>query len=148
MYQIVFFSRHPNPLPVVFDAVDAGIAKLLVRPPRKDLMALFSQASIFVFPSWIEGFGLPLLEAMACGAPVIASDRGSIPEVAGEAAIIIDAEDDISLADNISTLLTSPDKAAELRFRGFERASKFKWERTAQDVLNHYRQLFKSPATK
>ena len=79
-------------------AVAAGDARLLVRPSSATLAALYSGAAAFVFPSWIEGFGIPLLEAMQYGAPIIASDRGSIPEVAGEAAIIVDAEDDAGLA--------------------------------------------------
>ncbi|HEX9442286.1 MAG TPA: glycosyltransferase, partial [Roseiflexaceae bacterium] len=65
--EIVFFSRRPDPLPIVQEAVAAGYARLLVRPSREDLIALYSMAEVFVFPSWIEGFGIPLLEAMICG---------------------------------------------------------------------------------
>ena len=140
-YQIVFFSRRPNPLSVVQEAVEQEYAQLLIRPTRKELIALFSQAKIFVFPSWIEGFGLPLLEAMACGAPVIASNRGSIPEIAGEAAIIIDAEDDASLAEHLTRLLTTPGEAAMLQKKGFERAALFSWQHTAQKVLTCYESL-------
>jgi glycosyltransferase involved in cell wall biosynthesis len=140
-YQIVFFSRHPNPLQVVFDSVDSGISRLLIRPPREELINLFSQAQIFVFPSWIEGFGLPLLEAMSCGAPVIASDRGSIPEVAGEAALIIDAEDDRTLARYLTELLQNPERAADLRKRGFKRAAQFNWQQTAKEVISVYTSL-------
>ena len=84
-WQLVFFARRPDVLPVLKEAVASGSATLLVNPPRADLISLFSQAKVFVFPSWIEGFGIPVLEAMICGAPVIASNRGSLPEVIGDA---------------------------------------------------------------
>ena len=137
-HRIVFFSRRKDPPPVVREAEADGLARLLVRPPREDLMALYSFADAFAFPSWIEGFGLPVLEAMACGAPVIASNRGSIPEVAGDAALVVDAEDASALADRIAQLLRSPRLATELRRRGFARAAEFSWDRTAQETLAAY----------
>lgn len=139
-YKIVFFARQPNLLPVVHKAVEAGIARLLVRPSRADLIGLYSQAQAFVFPSWIEGFGLPILEAMTCGAPVIASNRGSIPEVAGNAALIMDAEDDEALAEHLNTVLTSPDKKQQLQTLGYARAAEFSWSRTARQILDSYHQ--------
>ncbi len=150
--RLVFFSRHPNPLPVVFEAVARGEAVLLHRPSREDLMALYSMADAFVFPSWIEGFGLPMLEAMVCGAPVIASDRGSIPEVAGDAAMITDAEDDAAIAARLSELLTSPEKRREWQAKGFARARRFSWRKTAEEVLETYGRVharaFPVPVTK
>lgn len=137
-FQIVFFARHANPLPIVHEAVAAGDALLLVRPPREDLIGLFSMAHIFVFPSWIEGFGIPLLEAMSCGAPVIASDRGAIPEVLGGAGLICDAEDDAALAQLIGSLLLNPDSRDVLRRRGYQRAADFSWRKTAQAILSTY----------
>jgi glycosyltransferase involved in cell wall biosynthesis len=136
--QIVFFSRRSDPLPIVREAVASGQARLLLRPPRADLIALYSMAEAFVFPSWIEGFGLPLLEAMACGAPVIASDRGSIPEVAGGAALLVDADDPAMLAGQITLLLGRSDEARRLRERGFERAAQFSWRKTAERILESY----------
>jgi glycosyltransferase involved in cell wall biosynthesis len=136
--QIVFFARHPNPLPIVHEAVAEGEARLLIRPSREDLFALYSMADAFVFPSWIEGFGLPVLEAMTCGAPLIASDRGSIPEVAGDAALICDAEDEVTFARYIEAVLGSPDVAADLRQRGFARAARFSWHKTAGQILQAY----------
>jgi glycosyltransferase involved in cell wall biosynthesis len=138
--QIVFFSRRPDPLPIVHEAVAEGHARLLVRPSREDLIALYSLAEIFVFPSWIEGFGLPVLEAMACGAPVIASDRGSIPEVAGDAALLVDAEDAERLAHYLTRILTVPEEAQRLRTLGFARAAQFSWRNTAQRILDCYAQ--------
>ncbi|HLF25337.1 MAG TPA: glycosyltransferase family 1 protein [Anaerolineae bacterium] len=137
-YEIVFFSRRPDPLPIVQTAVAAGHARLLINPPREDLIALYSLAEIFVFPSWIEGFGIPLLEAMTCGAPVIASNRSAIPEVVGDAGLIIDAEDDVALAQHLTRLLSMPAEAQAWRERGFRRAAQFSWRHTAQRILDTY----------
>lgn len=139
-HEIVFFSRRPDPLPVVHEAANTGIARLLVRPSRADLIALYSQAQAFVFPSWIEGFGIPILEAMTCGAPVIASDRGSIPEVAGEAALIMDAEDDATLGDYLTRILTQPEEAQRLQHLGYARSAQFSWSGTAKQILTSYQQ--------
>jgi glycosyltransferase involved in cell wall biosynthesis len=140
--QIVFFSRRPDPLPVVHEAVAAREARLLVSIPRSDLIALYSMANAFVFPSWIEGFGLPILEAMTCGAPVIASDRGAIPEVVGDAGLIMDAEDSETLAQYLSRVLSEPDLARDLRERGFRRAAQFSWSATAERMLTAYQDVW------
>lgn len=139
--EIVFFSRRPDPPSVVRRAVADGQARLLVRPSREDLIALYSMAEAFVFPSWIEGFGIPILEAMTCGAPVIASNRGAIPEVAGKAALLADAEDPIMLAWNLTLVLHSPVTARRLRERGYARAAEFSWQRTARTILDSYERV-------
>ncbi len=144
-YQILFFSRRPDPLPIVHEAVAAGHARLLVRPSREDLIALYSAAEAFLFPSWTEGFGLPILEAMTCGAPVVASDRGSIPEVAGDAALLGDATDARAFARNIARVLSDPDEARRLRELGFARAAQFSWRGSAQQTLDAYRQALETP---
>jgi glycosyltransferase involved in cell wall biosynthesis len=136
-YRIVFFARR-EPLPIVDEAVAAGFARLLLRPPREDLITLFSGAAAFLFPSWIEGFGIPILEAMTCGAPVIASDRGAIPEVAGGAARICDAEDETAFAHQLQAVLGDPAEADRLRTLGFARAAQFSWQRTALRTLEGY----------
>jgi len=138
--KIVFFSRRPDVFPVVHETVERGDAQLLIRPSREDLIALYSMAEAFVFPSWIEGFGLPVLEAMRCGAPVIASDRGSIPEVAGGAALISDAEDAGTLARHIEQVLCDPGEAGRLRELGLARAAQFSWRNTARKILESYQQ--------
>ena len=137
-HRIVFFSRRPDPPAIIHEAVAAGQAVLLIRPERPDLVALFSQAAAFVFPSWIEGFGIPILEAYTCGAPLIASTAGSIPEVAGDAALLMDAEDDAALAQHLTRVLSEPELAADLRARGFARAAEFSWARAAQETLAAY----------
>jgi glycosyltransferase involved in cell wall biosynthesis len=136
--QMVFFCRTPETPEPLREAVAAGYAKVLIRPSNEDLVALYSLAEAFIFPSWIEGFGLPVLEAMTCGAPVIASNRGSIPEVAGEAALLVDAEDAAGLARSIERVLTDPTEAERLRQLGFTRAAGFSWTSTARKVLDVY----------
>ncbi|MCS6846137.1 MAG: glycosyltransferase family 1 protein [Anaerolineae bacterium] len=136
--QIVFFSRSPQVLPVVHEAINAGWAKLFVRVTRPDLSALYSMAEAFVFPSWIEGFGMPLVEAMTCGAPIIASDRGAIPEVVGDAGLLMDAEDDRKLAEHLMRLFQQPEEREHLRRLGFKRAEMFTWQRAAQGYLEAY----------
>jgi len=122
----------------VHEAVARGEARLVVRPSRADLIALYSMAEAFVFPSWIEGFGIPVLEAMTCGAPVVASDRGAIPEVAGDAALLSDAEDAEGFARNLARVLGDAGEAGRLRARGYARAARFSWRATAQRILESY----------
>jgi glycosyltransferase involved in cell wall biosynthesis len=137
-HQIIFFSRRPDVLPVIGEAVARGEARLIVQMPTADLMALYSLASAFIFPSWFEGFGLPPIEAMICGAPVIASDRGSIPEITGGAALLAAAEDDAAFAQHIVAVLTRPEVAEQLRERGYLRARDFAWPRIARRILDGY----------
>ncbi len=144
-FEIVYFARRADVLPAVHEAVAAGHARLLVNPPREDLVALYNLAQAFVFPSWIEGFGIPVLEAMVCGAPLIASDRGSIPEVGGEAALYIDAEDDAQLASHLQRVLTQPAEAERLRALGLARAAQFSWRRTAELILEAYYRAAAAP---
>ncbi len=136
--RIVFFSRREAPA-AVQQAVAAGDAVLLPRPSREDLAALYSMADAFVFPSWIEGFGIPVLEAMTCGAAVIASNRGAIPEVLGGAGLLADAEDDIALAAHLRRVLGSEAERKQLRQQGWERAAQFSWRGTALSILDSYR---------
>ena len=93
---------------------------------------------MLVLPSFEEGFGLPVLEAMACGVPVVISDRGSLPEVAGDAATPVDPHDTGALAAQMTALL-DPDRARECIARGREQAARFSWTRSAQAALQAYR---------
>lgn len=107
----------------------------------EDLPALYSCAAAFVFPSLYEGFGLPPLEAMACGTPVVTSNVSSLPEVVGDAALTVDPYDVAALAAAIERALTDEPLRAELRARGLARAAQFTWERAARETMNVYQQL-------
>ncbi len=107
--------------------------------PDDDLPSLYGNAVAFVFPSLEEGFGLPVLEAMACGAPVITSNRSSLPEVAGDAAILVDPLDVVGLSNVMCELLLRSSFRELLRERGAEHVKVFRWERTATDTLRALR---------
>ena len=138
--EIIFFSRSPDVLPVVHEAIESGFARLIVRPARSDLRALFSMAQVFVFPSWFEGFGIPLVEAMTCGAPIIASNTTAIPEVVGDAALLIDVEDHDTLALYLDTLLTQESQREQLREKGYHRVQRFAWPQIIDKLMNTYQQ--------
>lgn len=106
--------------------------------PDEDLPALYSAADLFVYPSLYEGFGLPVLEAMACGAPVITSNVSSLPEVAGEAALLVDPTSVEELVAATRSVLESKELRDELRAKGFKQAAKFSWETTARETLSVY----------
>ena len=104
-----------------------------------ELVPLYSGAECLVFPSLYEGFGFPPLEAMACGTPVVSSDRTSLPEVVGDAGLLVDPHDTAAIADAIRSLLDDEARARELGERGRERAAAFTWERTAEATVAVYR---------
>ncbi|NWF79961.1 MAG: glycosyltransferase family 4 protein [Chloroflexi bacterium] len=103
--------------------------------PDTDLPALLGDATAFVFPSLYEGFGMPVLEAMACGAPVLTSSTSALPEVAGNAALLVDPHDTAAMADALGRLAADEALRAELRARGYARAALFTWERCARATL-------------
>ena len=104
--------------------------------PDADLPALLSGALAFVFPSLYEGFGFPVLEAMACGTPVVCSDSSSLPEVAGDAALRVDPRDTEDLAEALARIVSDEDLRRELVERGFRQAARFSWRRCAEEVLS------------
>lgn len=107
--------------------------------PQDLLPALYSEAKAFIWPSLMEGFGLPVLEAMACGTPVITSNTSCLPEVVGDAALTVDPADVHALADAMETLWEDRGLQNALRVKGLERATMFTWERTAAMTLETYR---------
>jgi glycosyltransferase involved in cell wall biosynthesis len=115
-----------------------GVVRLTGYVPRGDLPALYSGAAVVAYPSLYEGFGLPVLEALACGAPVLTSNRSSLPEVAGDAALLVDPTDYEAIAVGLRTLLEDDALAATLRRRGPARAARFTWEAAARATLAVY----------
>ena len=103
--------------------------------PQEDLVHFYAAAEAFVWPSLYEGIGLPLLEAMACGAPVITSDRGSMRETAGDAALLADPDDPDDMAVCMERIVSDDELRASLRARGLERAAMFSWRATAEQTL-------------
>jgi glycosyltransferase involved in cell wall biosynthesis len=110
---------------------------------RAGLPCLYSAAEVFVFPSLYEGFGLPALEAMACGAPVVASNRSSLPEVAGDAGLPVNPEKEVEIAGAIDKLLSDADLRSTLVAAGKKRAAEFTWKRTARETLAVYNEAAK-----
>lgn len=127
----------PDPRPI---GADLGMnGQIIYRfVEDEDKAALYSAASAFVFPSLYEGFGLDPLEAMACGAPVVCSNRTSLPEVVGDAALSIDPDDLPAMVDAMYRVLTSDELSADLRTRGLARARLFSWRKTASETLAVY----------
>ncbi len=108
---------------------------------QETLVYLYNACTLFIFPSLYEGFGLPPLEAMACGAPVVVSHTSSLPEVVGDAGVLIDPQNPEEICEAMKRILLSPSLREELRARSLERAKKFSWKRTARETLEVYRKV-------
>lgn len=121
----------------------SGCVYLTGYVPREDLPALYSGAEVYVSPSYLEGFGLTVLEAMNFGTPVIISDRGALPEVGGGAVLVVSPEDYEQIADAINTVVSNAKVKEELIRLGFSRVKDFSWERTARLTLEAYREAAK-----
>ncbi len=106
--------------------------------PRPDLVGLYNLASVFVYPSLYEGFGLPPLEAMACGTPVVSSNVASIPEVVGNAGLLVDPYNAGELSEAIWSIINNPALRSDLIQKGFERVKQFSWEKAARETLRVY----------
>jgi len=106
--------------------------------PDADLPAVYSGALCFAYPSYFEGFGLPILEAMQCGTPVIAGNRTSLPAVAGAAALLVDPFDQAAIGNGLVRLIKNADYRAELRVKGLDQAAAFSWKNTARLTLQAY----------
>ena len=124
--------------------VKRGLKQRVIFPglvAEDDLPCLYSAASMMVFPSLYEGFGLPIVEAMACGVPVIASNASCLPEVAGNASLMVDPRDVSAMATAMQELVSQSSLRAALRARGLERAEQFRWENSAAELLQIYRTI-------
>jgi glycosyltransferase involved in cell wall biosynthesis len=109
--------------------------------PEEDLPGIYNIADLFVFPSIYEGFGLPPLEAMACGCPAITSNAASLPEVVGEAGLMVEPHDVIGLANAMKEVLGSRQRREEMIAKGLKQAGKFNWERTARETEELYHEV-------
>jgi glycosyltransferase involved in cell wall biosynthesis len=136
--QIAFFSREASPRPEVVRALDRGGVRFIPQPSTADLVRLMNLATVFAFPSWYEGFGIPLVEAMQCGAPIIASSRASIPEIVGDAGVVFDLEAPETFGALLRELLEDEPRRKTLAANALERSKLFSWRRTAQETLAVY----------
>jgi glycosyltransferase involved in cell wall biosynthesis len=134
-------SLFPDPRPV---AADLGITGKIVYRfiEEEDKPAIYSGASLFVFPSLYEGFGLTPLEAMSCGTPVICSNRTSLPEVVGDAAISFDPDNLREMVQAMHSVLTNNELQADLRARSLKRVAQFNWQKTAIETIDVYQEAF------
>lgn len=118
-----------------------GYLRLPGYVPNEDLPLLYSAAKLFLYPSFYEGFGLPPLEAMACGAPVITSNVSSLPEVVGDAGFMVSPDDAVGLSEKILELVEDDELAESLSNRSVERAKSFTWKRCAEQTMAVYRRI-------
>ena len=131
----------PDPRPV---AADLGITDQIIYRfvEEEDKPAIYSCASVFVFPSLYEGFGLTPLEAMSCGTPVICSNRTSLPEVVGDAAIVLDPDNIHEMVEAMYSVLTNSTLRADLQVRSLQRATQFNWRKTASETIATFEEAF------
>ena len=127
--------------------VSAGEIRLLGYLPREHLAKIIAGAATLIYPSIYEGFGLPPLEAMACGVPVITSNVSSITEVVGDTGLMVDPKDEDGLAEAIKTLLTAPDVRKKMAQKALARSAQFTWENCVNQTVNAYQQVLNKCST-
>lgn len=136
-------SKHPEARRAMIQSRIANSVRFLGFVPIETLQVLYGAAKLFAFPSLYEGFGLPPLEAMACGTPVVTSSVSSLPEVVGDAAVIVNPENVFDIARGLREALLDEDLRAELKSRGRRQLLRFSWEETARQVLETYREVLR-----
>lgn len=136
MYEEIFRAAHE----LGFDR-DSSRVRFVGHVPEDDLVPLYNGARVFVYPSRYEGFGLPVLEALQCGAPTITTNVSSMPEVAGDSALLVSPDDVEGLSGALCKVLSDDRLAQELSRRGVEQAKPFSWRRCAQETLQVYRSV-------
>jgi glycosyltransferase involved in cell wall biosynthesis len=143
-YRLVFVGRELfNALPIYREVSRLGLGKEVIFSgyvEGKDLPVIYSHAAAFVYPSLFEGFGLPPLEAMACGTPVLSSSAGSLEEVIGDGGLLFDPCSLDQMTESLDRILRDKSLREDLRQRGFKRASLFSWENAAKKTLKVYQQ--------
>jgi glycosyltransferase involved in cell wall biosynthesis len=162
-YKMVASTREPVPKLVIVGwqgwrnedlgklVRESGLADQVVLVgyvPDDDLPTLYRNATVFVYPSLYEGFGLPPLEAMACGTPVITSNVSSIPEVVGDAGILIDPYNTTEIARAIASVLNNEELRESLRTSGLVRSRLFNWDKTARETLKLYQEVIEESKAK
>lgn len=118
-----------------------GQIRVLGYVPQQALPALYGGARVFAYPSFYEGFGMPVIEAMACGTPVIASDCSSLPEVVGDSGILLNPHDSNEWKESMVEIISDDDKCEDMKAHGLERVKQFSWEETAKKTCQVYRQV-------
>ena len=134
---------HAPTFRAIHDLGLTGRVRLLSGVEDEELVKLYSLATVFAFPSLYEGFGLPPLEAMACGAPVVASNAASLPEVCGQAALLLPPSDVAAWTQTLRRVLTDHDLRRDLQARGPAQASQFSWSRAAEETRRIYDELLR-----
>jgi glycosyltransferase involved in cell wall biosynthesis len=148
-YQLVIAGRlhllghplYPDPRPLVREL---GLGDRIIftgQIREQDKAPLYSGAAVFVFPSLYEGFGMPVLEAMACGAPVVTSDSSALPEVVGDAGLLVNPYSQPAITEAMATLLEDPRRRAELGARARARSRDFSWRQVAEQTVNVYERV-------
>lgn len=135
-------SDYRKPFHLIENLQIENRVKFLGSVPKVDLVYLYNAATVFVLPSLYEGFGIPVLEAMACGTPVITSNVSSLPEVAGNSALLVDPYDVESMTDAIEQVLGSPSLQQRLREQGLKWVKEFSWSKTAGETIKLYKEAY------
>ena len=134
-------ERYPQPRQRAAQHQLGDAVRFLGPVPEADLPALYSAATLFVFPSLYEGFGLPVLEAMACGAPVACANTASLPEITGDAALLFNPHSVTEIKDAIAELLEDGPQRTQRSEQGLAQSGRFSWQATAAATLHCYREL-------